>query len=199
MAGKTSSNPNEFLLPDLGEGLEEAELIEWCVSEGQHVNEFDILAKMETDKALVEVPSDRTGVIAMLHGTPGQHVKVHTPLVTFRGEGEDARSSDGNGAHTDVAPIEPEAPHSDVSENADHEVYIEREDAGTVVGSVSGEDYSGEPGKVRAAPAVRRLARDLGVDLERITGTGIGGGRTPSGAPTGPPPPPNHSPPPSPP
>ena len=58
MAGKVSDNPNEFLLPDLGEGLQEAELIEWCVKPGQRVNEFDTIAKMETDKALVELPAD---------------------------------------------------------------------------------------------------------------------------------------------
>ena len=52
MAGKVSDNPNEFLLPDLGEGLQEAELLEWCVKPGQTVNEFDTLAKVETDKAL---------------------------------------------------------------------------------------------------------------------------------------------------
>ena len=57
MAGKVSSDPNVFLLPDLGEGLEEAELLEWCVAEGQDVKEHDMLAKMETAKAVVEVYS----------------------------------------------------------------------------------------------------------------------------------------------
>ena len=55
MAGKVSSDPNIFILPDLGEGLEEAELIKWTVKEGDTVGELEIIAEMETDKALVEV------------------------------------------------------------------------------------------------------------------------------------------------
>ncbi|HEY7090626.1 MAG TPA: dihydrolipoamide acetyltransferase family protein [Tepidisphaeraceae bacterium] len=142
---KTKSNPNQFVLPDLGEGLTEAELVEWCVEVGQKVSEHDTIAKMETDKALVEVPSPRDGVIAALHGKPGQTIKVGMPLVTYKsGEGDE----------------EPET----------QEEPEERQDAGTVVGTIS-EDH----GKVRAAPAVRRLARDLGVEIENIQGTGIGG------------------------
>src|SRR3954453_1071933 len=86
MVARASGNPNEFLLPDLGEGLEEAELVEWCVRPGQRVQENDTLAKMETAKALVEVPSPRAGVIAELHGKPGQSIKVGKPLVTYRDE-----------------------------------------------------------------------------------------------------------------
>src|SRR3954470_7122946 len=98
MAGKTSSNPNEFLLPDLGEGLDEAELIEWCVSEGQTVEEHDVLAKMETDKAAVDVPSPRAGTISKLHAQPGEKIKVNAPLVTFRGEkDEQAAPSNADG------------------------------------------------------------------------------------------------------
>src|SRR4029079_8812825 len=81
-AGASSENPI-FYLPDLGEGLDEAELIEWNVRVGQKVEENDTLAKMETAKALVEVPSPRAGVVAMLHGKPGQAIKVGAPLVTF--------------------------------------------------------------------------------------------------------------------
>jgi pyruvate/2-oxoglutarate dehydrogenase complex dihydrolipoamide acyltransferase (E2) component len=159
MAGKISSNPDEFLLPDLGEGLEEAELLEWCVQVGQQVQEFDILAKMETDKALVEVPSPRAGTIAQLHGDPGQFIKVGTPLVTYASNG---------GASSGPAAVK--AKSRAVEEPA------EREDAGTVVGSLSATPgIEAEPGRVRAAPAVRRLARDLGVDIETLTGTGIAG------------------------
>ena len=78
---KTSSNPNDFILPDLGEGVHEAELIKWRVQVGQRVNEHDILAEMETDKALVEVPSPRSGVIGALHGKEGEILKVGNALV----------------------------------------------------------------------------------------------------------------------
>src|SRR6185369_1887733 len=83
MAHHTSSNPNEFILPDLGEGVAEAELIKWRVSVGQTVKEHDILADMETDKALVEVPSPRGGTIASLNGAEGEIIKVGSVLVTF--------------------------------------------------------------------------------------------------------------------
>src|SRR5205085_10278771 len=86
MVARSSGNPNDFCLPDLGEGLEDAELIEWSVHVGQRVEENDILAKMETAKALVEVPSPRGGTIAELHGKPGETIKVGAPLVTYQVE-----------------------------------------------------------------------------------------------------------------
>lgn len=163
MVARTSGNPNDFCLPDLGEGLEEAELVEWCVNVGQRVRENDVLAKMETAKALVEVPSPRDGVVAQLHGKPGQAIKVGTPLVTYREESPESsappsRSNGANGA------------------NGAAQEEQERQDAGTVVGNLATHAESEEyTGKALAAPAVRRLARELGVDLERVTGTGIGG------------------------
>jgi pyruvate dehydrogenase E2 component (dihydrolipoamide acetyltransferase) len=167
---KTSGNPNDFILPDLGEGVHEAELIAWKVEVGQKVNEHDILAEMETDKALVEVPSPRTGVIATLHGKPGEILKVGNPLITYVGEG---------GA-TAKAEAPAKAPKEDrrVTENGTASAAGEhREDAGTVVGSMGGElgGVSAIGGKALATPAVRRLARDLGVDINGIQGTGIGG------------------------
>ena len=80
---KTSSNPNDFILPDLGEGVHEAELLKWRVTVGQTVSEHDILADMETDKAVVEVPSPRAGTIAALHGKEGEILKVGNALVTY--------------------------------------------------------------------------------------------------------------------
>ena len=159
MVARTSGNPNDFCLPDLGEGLEEAELVEWCVNVGQRVRENDVLAKMETAKALVEVPSPRDGVIAQLHGKPGQAIKVGTPLVTYKEETPAAQ--------------EPAPPRATGGNGAARE---EREDAGTVVGNLATHAESEErAGKAPAAPAVRRLARELGVNLEQVTGTGIGG------------------------
>ena len=157
MVARTSGNLNDFYLPDLGEGLEEAELIEWCVTIGQRVKENDVLAKMETAKALVDVPSPRDGTIAVLHGKPGQAIKVGTPLVTYKDvpadSGIDSPARSGNGASHD-----------------------DRIDAGTVVGNLAAASEPDEQhDKSLAAPAVRRLARELGVDIEHVTGTGIGG------------------------
>ena len=166
---KSSANPNDFILPDLGEGVHEAELLKWRVQVGQTVAEHDILADMETDKAVVEVPSPRAGVIAALHGKEGEILKVGEALVTYVGSGAAVAepkpagkpSATSNGHHTPAA-----APAA-----------AEREDEGTVVGKMGGAlaGITAEPGKALATPAVRRLARDLGVDIDAVAGTGLGG------------------------
>src|SRR5204862_1309511 len=73
----------QFLLPDLGEGLEEAEIVAWHVKEGDHVVVDQPLVSVETDKAVVEVPSPWGGCIARLFGGKGDLVKVGAPLVEF--------------------------------------------------------------------------------------------------------------------
>lgn len=164
MSHKAHPDPNVFILPDLGEGVHEAELISWKVRVGQRVEEHDIVAEMETDKALVEVPSPRAGVIKQLHGEEGQILNVGNPLVTYEPNGQAVHQPRADDALSDPHP-------------ADNSVHDVSEDAGTVVGSMSGEMAglkSGE-GKALAAPAVRRLARDMGVDLQSVQGSGIGG------------------------
>ncbi len=160
MGHVTSSDPNVFILPDLGEGVHEAEMIAWKVSVGDVVEEHQTLAEMETDKALVEVPSPRAGVIKTLHGSEGEILKVGNALVTYEG-GDEAEAAPAPAAEAAPAVAAPAA---------------EREDAGTVVGAVSDEPLmpAGE-GKALATPAVRRLARDLGVDIDAIAGTGLAG------------------------
>ncbi len=175
---KSTGNPNDFILPDLGEGVHEAELIAWRVQVGQAVKEHDILAEMETDKALVEVPSPRDGVIAALHGQPGEILKVGNPLVSYEPrEGEAAaKPAAGKGAGK-----KPEAGANGTraaaaEEDLSPDSYERTEDDGTVVGTLTAmAGLQAEPGKVLAAPAVRRLARDLGVDITTVQGTGIGG------------------------
>jgi len=154
----TQATSNDFCLPDLGEGLGDAELIEWCVKIGQQVQENDILAKMETAKALVEVPSPRAGVIAVLHGKPGDAIKVGSPVVTFKSGNSEPRAGNASSTRESLAP-ETERPA----------------DAGSVVGSLAGSRDDESSAHARATPAVRRRAKDLGVDIEIITGSGIGG------------------------
>ena len=169
MAHAKSTNPNQFILPDLGEGVHEAELIKWRVAVGDSVAEHDILAEMETDKALVEVPSPRTGVIKALHGEEGEILNVGSVLVEYEGGGEDAPAAQPHEPH---APARASAPAEPAPTAA-----ADREDAGTVVGQVGGDlaGISAADGKALATPAVRRIARDLGVDINQIPGSGIGG------------------------
>ena len=159
MAGKVSSDPNIFILPDLGEGLEEAELIKWTVKEGDTVGELEVIAEMETDKALVEVPSPRAGTIKTLHGNDGDTIKVGAPFVTYEGGPDDAPTAAP--APASAVPAEEERP----------------DDQGSVVGQMSDHTpgMTAANGKAIASPAVRRQARDAGVDINTITGTGIGG------------------------
>jgi pyruvate dehydrogenase E2 component (dihydrolipoamide acetyltransferase) len=181
MAGKVSSDPNVFILPDLGEGLEEAELIAWKVHEGDTVEEHQIIAEMETDKALVEVPSPRAGTIATLHGKDGDTIKVGAPFVTYQGSAGSGSKKSAPNASEGIVPAPTVATRPTVTKSAEHAVesadHAEQEDAGTVVGKM-GDSLAGmtsKDGKALAAPAVRRLARDLGVDIDSVPGTGIGG------------------------
>lgn len=168
-AKKAAANPNDFILPDLGEGVHEAELLKWRVSEGDTIEEHQILADMETDKAVVEVPSPRAGVIAKLHGSAGEILKVGNALVSFVGSAA--------AVPTPVAPAA-EQPAKNGTHHAIPDAPPARtEDAGTVVGSMGGSlgGVTAEAGKALATPAVRRLARDLGVDIDRVMGTGLAG------------------------
>lgn len=158
MAGKVSSDPNVFLLPDIGEGLQEAEVIKWLVKEGDTVDEQQSLAEVETDKALTEIPSPRAGTIKTLHGKDGDVMKVGEPFVTFVG------------AAGAAAKDKPKADNGKASPAA-------REDDGTVVGKMSAETpgLTRVEGKALATPAVRRKARELGIDINAVPGSGIGG------------------------
>jgi pyruvate dehydrogenase E2 component (dihydrolipoamide acetyltransferase) len=185
MAHAKSSNPNEFILPDLGEGVHEAELIRWLVNVGDKVEEHQTLAEMNTDKALVEVPSPRPGTIASLHGEPGQILFVGNVLVTYEGGAAGTAGTKSSAAKETPAKAPVKGTHANGShapapvtaapaESSDS--YERTEDDGTVVGSLSEmASVTAAPGKVLATPAVRRLARDLGVEINTVGGTGIAG------------------------
>ncbi len=143
-----------FRLPDLGEGLEEAEIASWLVAEGDEVALNQPLVEVETAKAVVEIPSPVAGRVTRLHAAVGQAIRVREPLVTF--EAEEA----GGGAG---APLP--GP---------------RRDAGTAEPTTGGHGVAPpdplRPGAPAAAtPAVRALAKRLGVDLASVRGTGPGG------------------------
>jgi pyruvate dehydrogenase E2 component (dihydrolipoamide acetyltransferase) len=150
---------NDFLLPDLGEGLEEAEIIEWNVEPGAAVEEGDALALVETGKAQTELMAPRDGVVAKLHVQPGERVKVGSAVVEYAAlDGEASTKS-----HADAKQPEPKAAPA----------AIEEDDAGSVVGALAASEAS--DGKPLATPAVRRKARDLNVNLHDVAGTGMGG------------------------
>lgn len=170
------SDTVDFILPDLGEGVHEAEIISWKVSVGDKVDEMQVLAEMETDKALVEVPSPFAGKIAALHGDVGQIAHVGQPIVTFTGATQSGKAVKGNGSAPKADKhVEAKAEAKPQAKTPPAEAEEEREDAGTVVGSMEGLPTLGGGGKVMATPAVRRLAKDKGIEINAIQGTGRGG------------------------
>jgi pyruvate dehydrogenase E2 component (dihydrolipoamide acetyltransferase) len=149
-----------FRLPDLGEGLTEAQLVSWRVQEGAHVEVNAPLCDVETAKAVVVIPSPYSGTVQKLHARPGETVEVGAALITIAAEGA-------------AAPVEPR--RADDAETA----------PGTLVGYGPGGPEAGmrrrarvsQAGsstelEIRAAPFVRQLAKEKGVDLARIQGTG---------------------------
>ncbi len=130
----------EFVLPDVGEGLEEGEIVSWLVAPGDTVTRDQPLVEVQTDKALVELPSPVAGQIVSVAFGPGDIVKVGQVLVVLE---------DGQGGDTASAGAAVTAPS-----------------AAGVIGGV---------GRPKAAPAVRKLALERGVDLATITGSGPGG------------------------
>ena len=143
-----------FVLPDLGEGLQEAEIVAWHVGVGDHVVADQPLVSVETDKAVVEVPSPYAGRIAKLYGEAGDIVNVGAPLVEFDegGAAEPAGVINISTEPGQAAPVAVEAQ--------------EDKPAKAPLAKVS------RPGRVKAAPAARKLAERLGVDLERIEPSG---------------------------
>ncbi|MEQ8316731.1 MAG: dihydrolipoamide acetyltransferase family protein [Phycisphaerales bacterium] len=173
MAGKVSSDPNIFLLPDIGEGLQEAEVIKWLVKEGDAVEEQQSLAEVETDKALTEIPSPRAGVIKTLHGKDGDVMKVGEPFVSYEGgEGSAAQQPTPQPDKTKKQP-----PKKGDPTPAENNGSAAREDDGTVVGKMSADTpgLTRQEGKALATPAVRRKAREMGIDINAVPGSGIGG------------------------
>jgi pyruvate dehydrogenase E2 component (dihydrolipoamide acetyltransferase) len=153
-----------FLLPDLGEGLDEAEIVTWRVAEGDRVELNQPLVEVNTAKALVEIPSPFEGVVVTLHGTEGDIIDVGKPLVTI-----------------DVAGMTEEAAHGarEAGEGPPKRRpvlvgYGVAEDEPEITAQHPPEAPARE-GPAPATPPVRRLAKDLGVDLSSVSGTGPNG------------------------
>lgn len=162
-----------FKLPDLGEGLPEAEIVTWHVKAGDTVKVDQPLVSVETAKAVVEVPSPWSGKIAKLHGSEGDVIPTHGPLADFD-------IDDGAAGKADKSKLAETTP----PEKADKTPIAE--DSGTVVGNMPTSDDvleetaivgRGRRGKapVKAAPSARALARQLGVDIGRIEPSGRSG------------------------
>lgn len=173
-----------FNLPDLGEGLEDAEIVEWKVSEGDTVELNQPLIEVNTAKALVEIPSPVAGVITKLHGAAGDVVEVGAPLVTFEveaGTPPSAETEAAAAAGQEAKPTEgqPKREAVLVGYGVGEEKARKRRPKLKPPGPRRAPATAAEqatapapPKEVRATPPVRRLARERGVDLSSISGTG---------------------------
>lgn len=146
-----------FKLPDLGEGLPEAEIVEWHVKAGETVKEDQLLVSVETDKAIVEVPSPQDGVIAHLFGAAGDILHTGEPLVEYSGEVQDDTG-------TVVGVVKADS-HAAI--NDDH----------FTIGNTSNQSQNQtRPSRHypnhRCTPAVRALAKRLNIDLSNVTASG---------------------------
>jgi 2-oxoisovalerate dehydrogenase E2 component (dihydrolipoyl transacylase) len=201
------SETKVFLLPDLGEGLTEAELVNWLVAVGEEIRVDQPIAEVETAKSMVEVPSPYAGTVAVLHGEPGQTLDVGKPLISVTTLVEPVESQ---GDETRTSLVEP-------AESKEAETYRSEEKAGSGnvligYGTPGGHDQARRtrarrtslvepveiktaesklttstddllllrarvPGKLGAviSPLVRRMAKEHGVDLGHVQGSGDSG------------------------
>ena len=143
---------SELKLADLGEGMHEAEIVEWLVKVGDTVKLDQTVVKVETDKAVVEIPSPVTGRVAEIRVQDGQTARVGDVLVVFDAptpsNGDNAASAKGQGAATTVPPAVPSSSPTAATQTTQPTAPKQR---------------------VLAAPAVRKLAFEMGVDLEKVT------------------------------
>ncbi|MBK5276330.1 MAG: 2-oxo acid dehydrogenase subunit E2 [Desulfuromonadales bacterium] len=141
----------EFRLPDLGEGIAEVELRKWLVVDGQRVEEHQTVAEVETDKAVVEIPSPHGGAVCGLHGREGDIIRVGDILMTICEETAPQARPRSVGIVGELPEAEDATQADSAAANAD----------------------------VKATPLVRRLARERGIDLHAIRGSGPHGSISP--------------------
>jgi len=151
---------HEFRLPDIGEGLTEADIIEWFVAVGENVAVDQTIVEIETAKTTVEITATHAGTLLALGGAPGDSVAVGDVLFVI-GEGSYQPSAVSRQPEEDSLP---QLAGGDVPRNEGQRGLPQTRQAGG--------------GSVRAMPIVRRLARDRGIDLSTIDGTGPGGSIT---------------------
>jgi 2-oxoisovalerate dehydrogenase E2 component (dihydrolipoyl transacylase) len=161
-----------FKMPDLGEGTVEAEIVAWHTQPGAEVAEDQVIVEVMTDKAAVEVPAPVSGRVVSITGAPGDKIAVGSPLIVFETNG--ARAPAANAAPASAAGTAPaaatppspaprsSAPPAPAASSADE-------------GKSGVEGGAGRAGRVMASPANRRRAREAGIDLTRIAGSGPGG------------------------
>jgi len=177
-----------FNFPDLGEGLEEGTILEWFVSEGDSVEVGDSLVQMETDKVVADIPSPKSGTIAVRYGNVGDVIRVGSPLVEIEIEGTRERE-EGNRTEQEKEDTDKELV---VGAESRVQAISESEDGAAVVGTMelagdgavmaASNEGAADPGetgsashKVLATPVARAMAKEMGIDINKVPGSGPSG------------------------
>ncbi|MDG5789485.1 dihydrolipoamide acetyltransferase family protein [Evansella sp. AB-P1] len=150
----------EFKMPDIGEGIHEGEIVKWEVKEGQEVKEDDVLCEVQNDKAVVEIPSPVDGKVHKIHVEEGVVTTVGTVIITF--ETDAVQPPSAHGDHEEDAPVE---------EKTEAVEQAKEEEASEPAAHVEVDENR----RVIAMPSVRKYAREKGVTIAKVAGSGKNG------------------------
>ena len=169
----------DVIMPKMGDAMEAGTLGSWLKHEGDQVEVGDVLAEIETDKATVELEAEDAGVLTRLIAGEGDEVPVGQPIAVISADG-DATGAEPEGAEAQGAEAEGEQPESAEPEGREPQAAEAGPERARAAGAkersapISGPEVSAD-GRVRASPVVRRLAREHGIELTGISGSGPGG------------------------
>ncbi len=169
----TSNQGEDFLLPDIGEGIVECEIVTWQVNEGDKVAEDQVIVEVMTDKAVVEIPAKHAGKISRLYYKEGEIAKVHAPLFSLLADNVYASASSDKHPQELQSPDQPLQDQQSWAPSQEH--ILNRTEAADPKASSREGQFEPPviiPGKVLASPAVRRVAREKQIDLATVKGTG---------------------------
>jgi 2-oxoisovalerate dehydrogenase E2 component (dihydrolipoyl transacylase) len=163
----------EFILPDIGEGVVECEVVEWLVQEGQIIKEDDPVVDVMTDKALVQIPAPFDGKVSRLYYQKGEIAKVHKPLfeVELLEEKKASNNSGIQKLEIDGIPNEEDLTEEEFLKHVKDMPLTEQEEVTYELSQAVGDSSH----STLASPAVRRLARSYDVDLSLVEGSGKNG------------------------
>lgn len=166
-----ASKTEDFILPDIGEGIVECELVKWLVAQGDMITEDQPVAEVMTDKAVVEIPAKYSGRVTKLYYQQGDIAKVHQPLYCMEIAGSGAtelgntpQPATQSATHTDEPVQSSVAPAPSVSTSSPS--------ISTIPTNPTVDVTPARKGKAIASPAVRRRARELGIDISQVAGSG---------------------------
>lgn len=165
----------EFKLPDIGEGIHEGEIVKWFVKPNDEINEDDVLAEVQNDKAVVEIPSPVKGKVLELKVEEGTVATVGQTIITFDAPGYENLQFKGSEEEGE-AKTEAQVQGTAEAGNEPEKKEVAQEEAAAATGAGAQEQVDADPNKrVIAMPSVRKYAREKGVEIYKVAGTGKNG------------------------